>query len=249
MTATVSGNSASVLIHVVNAASPPANGIAPKDHVLGGVANPGGDFGLTVVSIGQQGVTRPTYNVDPYLSGDHWVFQLRNISHSYLLGVQPVGFRINLPIGNPVPFPQVPGLGDQGSKNRARMDLDTSTLVPVAAPGPAANHGPPRTSYWVQHITQAHEDAHVTRFYSAPFWIAAMDLFENTDVEAITVAYSCGDPSTLTEAAVRAKMTPTWNTDITNRHNAADNAEIPTSEQAAHTVSNPLYVPIWAAIP
>lgn len=60
--ATIVGNqcSVSVTVHMIDALTPPAAAIdAPKTWSLGGTADPGLNFGLTVVSIGQQGVTRP----------------------------------------------------------------------------------------------------------------------------------------------------------------------------------------------
>jgi hypothetical protein len=179
--------------------------------------------------------------VDPYFSNDRWVFRLRDVSHSYKVGVSSQG-RIDLPNGNPPVFPLAPGMNLVQSHTEARDDLNTSGLVGI---------GPRRRSYWVEFITRDHEQAHVNHFYSATYWLSYMGLFESNDVEASTVSvvYDCNDATTTTGTAAVAKMTPTWDTQITQRHNDADNAEQPGSEQYAHGVSNPEYVPIWNAIP
>ena len=231
-----------IRIHVIDASAAPAAGVdAPKTCQLAGTANPGGNFGLTVVTIGQQGVTRPDYNVDPYFSTDRWVFRVRDITHGYKLGINSQG-RIDLPTGNPTPFPLVSGMNLTQSHARARSDLDTAGLVAI---------GPPRVSYWVEFITQAHEEEHVNRFYSAPFWTYHMGLFESDDVEASTVyvIYDCANSATVTGSGAVNSKTAAWNTAVTDRHNAADAAEIGGSEVHCHGVSNPMYVPIWSAIP
>jgi len=245
VTATVGEAEAdSVVIHVVDATTPPAAAInAPKTFSLGGTATvPSSSFGLTVVTIGDQGITRPTFNVDPHFSSDRWVFRLRDVSHSYKLGVQPITFRIDLPNGNPPIFPLAPGMNLVQSHAQARSDLDTTGLTTT---------GPNRDYYWVQFITQNHEQAHVDHFYSTAFWLNYMGLFESDDVEAtsVFVVFDCNDTTTTTGVAAVSKLTPTWNTAVTNQHNAADTAEFMTSEAYAHGVSNPQYGPIRNAIP
>lgn len=232
---------ATVRVHMINANSPPAAVDAPKTWNLGGTANPGGNFGLTVVTIGQQGVVRPTYSIDPYMDKNKWVFRVHSIAHDYKIGVNSQG-KIDLPVGNPVPFPLAAGMDLVQSHTRARSDLYTTGLSAT---------GPPRVSYWVQNITQAHEQAHVDRFYSAPFWLQHMDLFESADVEAssVFVPFDCSTSGSMTGAAAVSSMTSTWDAAITTRHQAADSAEIGGSEAATHALSNPMYVPIWSAIP
>ena len=243
ITATLSsGASDTVRIHVVDAAAPPAAAVnAPKTFTNGGTATTGSNFGLTVVTIGQQGVTRPTYHIDPFFNNDRWVFRVRDIAHSYRLGINSQG-RINLPNGNPAVFPLAPGLNLTQSHTEARDDFDTTGLT---------NTGPRRRSYWVEAITQNHENAHVDHFYSAAFWLAHMGLFESTDVEGATivVVFDCNDNTTMTGTAAVTRMTPTWDANIATRHGDADSAEMPSSEQAAHGVSNPQYGPIRSAIP
>ncbi len=242
VTATVDGHSESVLIHVIDATAPPAAAVnAPKTFSSGGSANPGTNFGLTVVTIGVQGVVRPTYHVDPFFASDRWVFRLGDVSHSYKLGTNSQG-RINLPTGNPSPFPLAAGLNLTESHTEARDDLNTAGL---------SGEGPRRRSYWVDFITQNHEEAHVSHFYSASFWLNQMGLFESNDVEASTVSviFNCTDSTTTTGTAAVTKITATLDTAITNRHNAADTAEIPSAETFAHGVSNPQYAPIRNAIP
>ncbi|MGB9177736.1 MAG: hypothetical protein WCB68_00705 [Pyrinomonadaceae bacterium] len=243
VTATVQSQSASVRIHVLDATAPPAAAVdAPKTFSNGGAATvPADAFGLTVVTIGDQGVTAPVYHVDPYFSSDRWVFRLRDVSHSYKIGTHSLG-RINLPTGNPPTFPLAPGMNLTQSHTEARDDFDTSGLT---------NTGPRRRSYWVDFITQNHEQAHVDYFYSAPFWMHYMGLFESDDVEATTVSvvYDCNDTTTTTGAAAVTKKTSDWDTAIANRHDAAFQAHFPTAESHAHGVSNPQYAPIRNAIP
>lgn len=232
----------SIRIHIVDGNAAPAAIInAPKTCQLVGTANPGGNFGLTVVTIGQQGVLRPDYSVNPYFSNDQWVFRVNDISHGYKLGINSQG-RIDLPVGTPTPFPLVSGMDITQSHTRARSDLDTTGLVV---------NGPPRVSYWVEYITQAHEQEHVNHFYSSPFWIYYMGLFESDDVEAssVYVIYDCSNGATVTGAGALNSKSATWDTAITDRHNAADAAEIGGSEVHCHGVSNPMYQPIWSAIP
>src|SRR5207249_1728085 len=72
-------------------APPGANPPAALAHTLSGASNPGANFGLTVVTIGQQGVTGPTFNVSAYVDGGNWVFRVDQISHSYLVGINSQG--------------------------------------------------------------------------------------------------------------------------------------------------------------
>jgi hypothetical protein len=209
---------------------------------LGGACNVGNNFGLTVVTIGQQGVMRPQYNIDPYFENDKWVFRVRDISHAYKLAINSQG-RIDLPAGNPTPFPLASGLDITQSHARARSDLDTTGLV---------GQGPSRISYWVGNITQTHEETHVSHFYSDAYWLHYMGLFESQDVEndnSVFVIYDCSDGTTTSGSAAVNKMTPTWDQQVAARHNAADAAEIPGSEVYCHGISNPMYVPIHDAIP
>ena len=78
-----------------------------------------------------------------------------------------------------------------------------------------------------------------------------MGLFESQDVEAGTVfvIFDCNDSTTVTGTAAVAQKLSVWNTAVTSRHIAADDAEVIGSETAGHAVSNPLYVPIYNAIP
>jgi hypothetical protein len=244
VTATAPDNSDTIRVHVIDATAPPTAAIdAPKTYSNGGTANPGTNFGLTVVTIGDQGVTAPTYHVDSYFdtSAGKWFFRVRDISHSYKMGTNSQG-RIDLPNGNPAVFPLPAGFTLQQGHTEARDDFDTTGLV---------NIGPRRRSYWVAFITTDHENAHVSHFYSASYWLNYMGLFESQDVESssVNVVFDCNDSNTTTGTAAVASKTSSWNTAIANRHNAADQAEGPTAETYAHGVSNPEYVPIRNAIP
>jgi hypothetical protein len=242
ITATVEARSVSQVIHIIAATTPPTAAVdAPKTYSYGGpITVLSGQFGRTAFSIGPE-VAPPAYVVDPYFSQDRWVFRLRNVTHSYKQSVDGHG-RIDLPSGNPNPFPLAPGLDLFQSHARARDDLDTSGLV---------NTGPIRTSYWVEFISRNHENEHVNRFYSSLFWLRHMDLFESDDVEAtsVNVIFDCNDSSTTTGSAAVAKKKSGWDTAIAMRHEDADDAEAPNSEQAVHAITNPQYVPIRNAIP
>ena len=185
----------------------------------------------------------PSYNIDPYFEGNRWVFRLRDISHGYKMAIQSRG-RIDLPTGNPTPFPQVPGFSVQDSHTFARNDLDTSGLP--------AGSGPQRINYWVQFITENHEQFHVNDFYTdTAFWPMHMGLFESEDVEssAVGVVYDCNDATTVTATAAVAKLKPTWDAAISTRHGAAFDDFFMLSEVRAHDATNPQYVPIRSAIP
>jgi len=244
--------SSSVTVHVADANAPGPAGQASLSYSSIGVPviNPG-DFGLTVVSIGDQGVTAPTYTITPGFSGDRWTFRVANISHGYKLGIQS-NLNTDLPQGNPQPFPIAPKLPPYwqnvtDAHAQARLDLDTSQLVPNTSTAV----GPRRSYYWVEYITSAHEQAHVTHFYSPsfPYWNRYMRDFETYDVEATSLVYNCSDPTTTSGSAAVAKFRTNWDSAIANRHRSADQAEIATAEPYAHGQTNPMYVPIWSAIP
>jgi hypothetical protein len=214
-------------------APPPVNGDATLTHTLAGASNPGTNFGLTVVTIGQQGVTGPTFNVAAYRDGTDWVFRVDSIAHRYLVGTNAQG-RID------ISGPMDP---DITAATRAAVIAD---LTPPAA---GAGQGPPRTKYWSQSITDAHEQCHVDRFYTdARFWPRFMRMFE-TAVEAERVPIRCDNPATATAAAVLASRQAAWQTMINDFHGQADAAEIGGSEVACHDVSNPQYTTLIGAIP
>ena len=161
VTATVGEAEAdSVVIHVINATAPPAAAIdASKTGSLGGPATvtpPA--VGKTVVTIGEQGVTSPSFSILPFFDAAKWVFRVNSISHSYKLSINSQG-KINLTTGNPTPFPQASGLDLVQSHQRARDDFDTTGRVPTGT----SPTGPFRMSYWVDFISQNHEQAHVAR--------------------------------------------------------------------------------------
>lgn len=232
-------------VHVVAASTPPAAGVnALLTHAFIGPAtlNPD-EFGRVDVTIGQQGIVAPTYNIDPYFQGDRWVFRLRDVYHGFKKAVQSRG-RIPLPEGNPTPFPLVPGFSLQDSHTLARIDLDTSNLMP--------GEGARQINYWVEAAVELHENFHVYDFYSdSAYWPMHMGLFESSDVEGsgVGVTYDCNDATTVTNTAAAAKLTPMWDTAISSRHQAADVDNLIGSEVRAHNASNPVFVPIWSAIP
>ncbi len=228
----VCDNTEEVVIHVVDAdALPGANPAATLAWVDGGAPVIGaGAFGLTVVTIGSQTVVAPTYMVTAYLDGNNWKFHVDSVSHTYLLGVHDLG-RTDVTAGG-------------AAVTTATLCAIETDLTP---PGAGAGSGPPRGTYWSMANTQAHEECHVTRFYNAPYWSTEMVTWE-TAVEMESIPFDCADPATLTAAAVIASRTAAWDTSITARHVAADQAEIGGSEVACHGVSNPMYTALIAAI-
>jgi hypothetical protein len=226
------GSSKTISVYVVDATTLPVSTPATLNHILSGVSNPGANFGLTVVTIGQQGVVGPELDITAHLNGGQWGFRVKEIRHRYKVGINSQG-RTN-----------VSGPGD-AAITPATIGAIVTDLTPPAA---GATHGPPRTTYWNQTITRAHEEAHVTHFYTfAAFWPNAMQAFQ-TEVEAMTVAFDPADPNTLTAAAVIAAQKPTWQTKADTHHQAADAAEIAGSEAYAHGVSNPMYTALITSI-
>ena len=230
--ATAGGVTKKVTIHVPASALPGANPAAPISHVKSGTANPGTNFGLTVVTIGQQGVKRPAFKLDAHLDGTNWAFRVREIAHKYKVGVKSQGRK------------DITGPGDS--------DVKPSTIGPITTdltpPGPGAANGPERDHFWSKSITEAHEQAHVDRFYDDPaFWPAAMTRFEAT-VEGTSVAFDPADKAAASIAGVKKANDAAFKTAIDTEHGAADAAEIGGSEPAAHGVSNPMYTALLAAI-
>src|SRR5438876_5567673 len=81
---TVGTTSKNVNIYVVDAAPLPAvSPAATLTHTLIGASAPGTDFGLTVVTIGTQGVVGPEFDVTAYLDGNNWKFRVTAIRHKY----------------------------------------------------------------------------------------------------------------------------------------------------------------------
>jgi len=222
---------------------PGTNPAATLTHTLSGTSNPGANFGLTVVTIGQQGVTGPTFNMTAYIDGGNWVFRVDPISHSYKVGINGQG-RIDIAGPNePKITAAQPGCPAPCAATKAAVIAD---LTPPPAGTP---NGPPRTMYWSSSITRAHEQCHVDRFYTnAAFWPKFMKQFE-ASVEAEKIPVSCTDPNTNSAAAVIASRRATWQTLINNLHGQADAAEIGGSEVACHNVSNPMYAALIAGIP
>jgi hypothetical protein len=84
--ARIGATTRSVRVHIVDAAAPPAaNPAARLEHRLVGRANPGADFGLTVVTIGQQGVKGPAFKLTPHFDAGNWQFRLDRVRHGYKL--------------------------------------------------------------------------------------------------------------------------------------------------------------------
>lgn len=228
ITAKVNGVTKMVALFIVGTAAPPAaNVAAPRAFNKIGVSNPGANFGLTVVTIGRQGVKAPTFVVTPYFDDGNWSFRLVRIRHGFKVGVNGQGRR---------------NITGPASVSSAQLAAVAADLTP---PGASAAHGPPRTRFWNQTITTAHEQAHVDRFYSAPFWGASMTTFE-TKTEDLRTPFQPTTANTATN--VMATLDPILKADVAAQHGIADAAEIGGSEPAAHGVSNPMYTALLAAI-
>ncbi len=252
VTASVGANlSATVHVHVIDGGPPPASSQATLTwQNIGSFISE--RFGHAAVSIGDQGVTAPTYDVTAGFSTDRWVFHLNSVTHGYKIGLNSNN-RYNLPYGNPRPFP-ISSLLPGGTSivqahSAARADLDTSALVPATSfvGGPLMNY------YWVQSVVQSHEQAHVEHFYQPQFqfWDRHMRDFETNDVEgpSAAVIYNCSDPNTTSGAAATAYRRSGWDAAIAAKHTAADDLERPSAEHYAYSTTNPNFVPIWSAIP
>jgi hypothetical protein len=214
-----------VQLFVAAADTPPANQPAQLVHNLGGAANPGDNWGLTVVSIGQQGVVGPDFDVNAYLDGNTWRFRVPQIRHTYKVGINGHGKT------------DITGPGDP---NVTKATL--CQIIPDLTPPPVGTpHGPDRNFYWSSAITQAHENCHVSRFYTDPaFWPQFMTQFQQ-QVEGDSVLFDCQDATKQNAADVVAGKRQAWQQAANNFHNQADQAEIGGSEVACHNVSNPLY--------
>jgi hypothetical protein len=202
---------------------------APRlTHTLIGRSNPGTNFGLTVVTIGQQGVKRPSYTLRQFFAGTDWRFQVDRIRHGFKIGIASQGRR------------DVPSAAAVRPNRAAQIITDLT-------PTPGAAFGPPRLVFWVRSITQRHEEAHRDHFYlpAFGFWPASMGTFA-TNTAAATVPFAPGTAATKAQAAAVAK--PGFDTDVGTQHGVADAAEIGGSETFAHGVSNPMYTALIAAI-
>jgi len=233
VTASYKGKSFTVRIFVVASDALPASTPATLSHTLGGsYLPPVGDFGQTSFTIGADGVVAPKYVVAAYLDGTTWRFRVKSISHAYMQGFRNEG---RIDITGPTDPNITPG-------NKAAIIAD---LTP---PGPNAGSGPPRNYYYSSKITHAHEQAHVDRFYSAPYCPTYMAKFQS-DVESYSVEFSCTSPSTQNASDLISALQSGWDALIADYHEATDNKEQQGSEVAAHNVSNPLYTALINAIP
>jgi hypothetical protein len=228
--AKIGASSRTVTIFIADAAAPPgALPVTAKQHKKIGTSNPGVNFGLTVVTIGDQGVKSPTFEVKPFFAGDQWSFAVTKIKHGFKIGVKSQGRR------------DVPNAASVSPKKAGTIITD---LTPPPAGTPS---GPPRTRFWVRSFTVGHEEAHRDHFYlpAHAFWDANMDTFAAA-VAGATVTF---DPAIARKSSQVIKaQKPGWKTAIDAQHNAADAAEIATAETFAHGVSNPHYTTLVNAI-
>lgn len=197
-------------------------------HTQVGRSNPGGDFGLTVVTIGTQGVKSPVYTLAQFFEGVNWRFQVGRIQHGFKIGIASQGKR------------DVPSAAGVNPAQAARIITDLT-------PTPGAPSGPPRVTFWVRRITQLHEEAHRDHFYlpAHGFWPASMATFA-TNTAAVTVPFAPGTAATAAQAKTLAKAG--MDADVAAQHGVADATELGGAETFAHGVSNPFYVALVAAI-
>ena len=223
--------SQSVTVHVVNGRVAPA--AAPA--TLRFSRQPGNPAGLVPFGLTDVRANNPTARIRAGLAGNQWQFRVERIDHRFLLGITG-GARttVNSAAGSPNAAPP-----------RSHCDVITD-LTP---PAPGTPNGPPRVNFWSSRITLAHENAHVARFYSPPFWEAFMRTAEaNIEGAASNVNVDHTVPATLSDAGVVGANAVAHQAIIDAQHAAADAAEIGTSEVAAHDQSNPMYTTLIAQI-
>ena len=237
-------------IHVINATEPAAPSPAMQSAIDGGFSIvPAWCAPLSNchgwVEAGPESGAGSGFSVEAHfdLNQKKWVFQLLSVTHAYKWGHRGImnpGWRINLPDGNPPVFPLATGMNLQQSKQEAKGDLDPTGLI---------LEGPRRRTYWVESITVAHEMAHRDHFYNQ-FWRPAMSEFETDVVEATLVTFDCEDIETMTSQSVLNAYQQTWAQIALNRHLEAYDSWMGTAfpEIHAHSISNPMYLPIWGAI-
>jgi len=228
--ATGGGRTMSLTVHVVVSTPLPAtNPPAVLRHILlpTPAVPPANAAGITVITIGDQGVTGPEIDLTAHLDGANWKLRVTEIRHRYKVGVAQRRIPVSGP-GDPVITPDTIG----------------PIIADLTPPGPGAARGPRRSTYMSLPITRAHEEAHVNRFYST-IWPVKMAQLE-TEIEAASVAF---DPATAaTVTAVLSRQSGIWQARANSLHQAADAAEITGAEAATHDVSNPMYTALIASI-
>lgn len=217
----------SAVVHIVNGAAAPANTPA----ALQFSRQPGNPPALAPFGLTDVRTNAPVPLIRAFLDGDHWVFRVNRISHRYLLGVTGGGNT------------NIPSSGSATAANHCQVVAD---LTPPAA---GAATGPARANFWSQPITVAHENAHVARFYSPPFWEAFMRVAEAAiEAPASNVNVDHTVPATLAATSVVTANAAAHQAVIDAQHALADAAEFPGAETFAHDQSNPMYTTLVAQI-
>jgi hypothetical protein len=220
-----------VTIHIVNgrvapAAAPARVGFSRQAGVPPGLPGNPALFGLTDVR-----TNNPVARIRAGLAGNQWAFRVERINHRFILGTQSRGRT---------------GINRAGDATRANHCRVITDLTPPAV-GVAS--GPPRANFWSPRITQRHEEAHVARFYSPPFWEAFMRIAEaNIEAAAGNVNVNHAVPATMSATAVVTANAGAHQAIINAQHAAADAAEIVGAETFAHDQSNPMYTTLVAQI-
>jgi hypothetical protein len=217
----------STTIHVVDGRPSPANTAA----TLVFSRQRGNPAGLTAFGLTDVRTNNPVPRINAFLDGNQWVFRVGRIRHRFLLGVTGGG---NTDIRS-----AAAGAGPN----------HCTIITDLTPPPPGTPQGPPRTAFWSRRITTAHEFAHVSRFYSPPFWEAFMRIAEaNIEGAASNVAVDHTVPATLSARAVTAANAAAHQAIIDAQHAAADAAEIAGAEVFAHGQSNPMYTTLITQI-
>lgn len=220
--------SQNVTVHVVNGRTAPANTPAPlsfsrQPGIPPGFPHAPNEFGLTDVR-----VNNPAARVRAFLAGNQWAFQVDRISHRYQMAVASANINI-------------PTAASATNANHCQVIAD---MTPGGAAVP-----PPNAVFWSRPIVEAHEFAHVARFYSPAFWEAFMRIAEaNIEAAASNVNVDHTVPATLSDSGVVTANAPAHQAILDAQHAAADAAEIPGAEAFAHGQSNPMFTTLVAQI-
>ena len=135
----------------------------------------------------------------------------------------------------------IPNAASATQANHCQVIAD---MTPTGATTP-----PPNATFWSRPIVTAHENAHVARFYSPPFWEAFMRVAEtNIEAPASNVNVDHTVPATLSDTAVVTANAAAHQAILDAEHANADAAEIPGSEPFAHGQSNPMFITLNAQI-
>lgn len=220
--------SQSVTVHVLNGRTAPPNtpaqlSFSRQPGIPPGFPHSPGEFGFTDVR-----VNNPTARIRAGVAGNQWAFQVERISHRYQMAVAAP--RINIPTA-----------ASATNANHCQVITDMTPAGPITPP--------PNLTFWCKPIVEAHEFAHVARFYSPPFWEGSMRLAE-TNIEAVASNVNVDHtiPATLSDSGVVAANAVAHQAILDAQLAAADAAEIAGAEPFAHGQSNAMFNTLVAQI-